>query len=149
MTTPLFIPPPATHPSSALSLSTAWKAPRTLNAPTRCRFSHLNHSRMTGRAFFSSCFSSPSPPPASPPPRASRSPGLSPAGVDASRDSVELVSTGVRWTCGRTRLCAAITEARVKGGQVLRSAIVRLLVVVVVVSRGVVINHCCLCCRAP
>jgi hypothetical protein len=50
VTTPLSLPPAASHSLSANNLSNAWKAPRTLNAPTFCRFSHLNHNRIVGQA---------------------------------------------------------------------------------------------------
>lgn len=76
----------------------------------RCKFSHLNHRRITG-------FAGVRP--------AQRVPSRSSLvrGVDASAVSVRLVRTGVRWTCGLTSSWAATTEARLSGGVVDKSAI--------------------------
>ncbi|KIH93075.1 hypothetical protein SPBR_02217 [Sporothrix brasiliensis 5110] len=107
--TPLANPPPASHPGSRLSRSTAWNAPRALKAPTRCMFSHLNQMRSVGRAGVAPSHGVPCS-------------SSAVRGVDTMPSIVRLVKTGVRWTKGRMRLWASTTDARVSGGQVLRSA---------------------------
>lgn len=87
-------------PISSISRRTAWNAPRALNAPTRCRFSHLKKRRIFGLAGVS-CSVSPD----------NGEEGS--CGVDASVLSVVLVSSGVRWMCGSMRACASSTWAGV------------------------------------
>jgi hypothetical protein len=94
---------------SCFSRSMAWKAPRALKAPIFWKFSHLNQKRMTGLAGVRPAHSDPAS-------------SASVRGVDASRFSVALVSTGVLWMYGSISLCAACTDARVSGGAVDGSA---------------------------
>jgi hypothetical protein len=74
-------------PCSSIKRSTAWKAPRTLNAPMRWKFSHLKNRRIFG--FAGSCPSHCVPFSAS-----------CVCGVDARFDSVVFVRMGVRWIWG-------------------------------------------------
>lgn len=97
------MPPPSMKVGSFLSLSTAWNAPRALKTPIRCRFSHLNHSRITGFAGFWP---------------------LAPwdLGVDAMVFNARLVSTGVRWIRCLIRSWALRVDSLVKGKHVESSA---------------------------
>jgi len=103
VTTPVFLT--SSIPFSSTSLSTAWNAPRTLNAPMRWKFSALKNSFIFG--FAGSCPSHCVPLNAS---------GL--CGVHARFVNVVLVRIGVRCMYGLMSVWAASTEERVKAGGV-------------------------------
>jgi hypothetical protein len=97
--------------TSGSSRVSAWKAPRTLKAPMRWKFSHLKKKRILGFAGVELSKGVPR--------KASGA-----CGADAMASSVREVSTGVRCTCSLIFSWAACTEARVSGGQVEGSAMV-------------------------
>jgi hypothetical protein len=92
----------SSSPISSMRRNTAWNAPRTLNAPMRCRFSHLKNSLILG--FAGSC-----------PSHCVLLSASAVCGVDARVERVVFVRMGVRWMWGLMIAWAATTDSRVKG----------------------------------
>ena len=105
-------------PRSSIRRRIAWEAPRALNAPMRCMFSHLKKRRIFGLGASLAPFWGGSSVLGGP--MISRSAGF----VDAMRSSVRHVMTGVLWMSDLIFSWASWTDWRVNGGHLEGSAMV-------------------------